>query len=81
MEIVLSLYSQDNTVSALKEKAFSVLLNTQYDRLYWMIRKIVLHDDAQDVLQNTWLKIHKGLPEFKGESKIETWDKPLYRLQ
>lgn len=74
MEIVLSSYSQDNTVSSSKEKAFSALLNTHHDRLYWMIRKIVLvHDDAQDVLQNTWLKIHKGLPGFKGESKIETW--------
>ena len=74
MEFILSSYSQDNTLSASKEKAFSALLNTHHDRLYWMIRKIVLvHDDAQDVLQNTWLKIHKGLPGFKGESKIETW--------
>lgn len=74
MEIVISSYSQDNTVSAIKETDFSLLLNTHHDRLYWMIRKIVLvHDDAQDVLQNTWLKIHKGLPGFKGESKIETW--------
>ncbi len=39
-----------------------------------MIRKIVLvHDDAQDVLQNTWIKIHKVLYGFNGASKIETW--------
>lgn len=74
MEIVLSSYSQDNTVSASIKIDFNALLETHHDRLYWMIRKIVLvHDDAQDVLQNTWLKIHKGLAGFKGESKIETW--------
>ena len=74
MEIVLSSFSQDNTVSTSIETDFNALLDIHHDRLYWMIRKIVLvHDDAQDVLQNTWLKIHKGLPGFKGESKIETW--------
>lgn len=74
MEIVLFSFSQDNTVIKPIEIDFSALLNTHHDRLYWMIRKIVLvHDDAQDVLQNTWLKIYKGLPGFKGESKIETW--------
>lgn len=53
---------------------FNTLLEHHHDRLYWMIRKIVLiHDDAQDVLQNTWIKIHKGLPAFEGKSKIETW--------
>ena len=74
MEIVLSSYGQDNTVSRSININFNALLETHHDRLYWMIRKIVLvHDDAQDVLQNTWLKIHKGLAGFKGESKIETW--------
>ena len=74
MEIVLSSYGQDNTVSRSINNDFNALLETHHDRLYWMIRKIVLvHDDAQDVLQNTWLKIHKGLAGFKGESKIETW--------
>lgn len=50
------------------------MLDQHHDRLYWMIRKIVLiHSDAEDVLQNTWIKIYKGLSNFKGESKIETW--------
>ena len=74
MEIVLSSYGQDNTMSIPITTDFNALLEAHHDRLYWMIRKIVLvHDDAQDVLQNTWLKIHKGLPGFKGESKIDTW--------
>lgn len=43
-----------------------------------MIRKIVItHHDAEDVLQNTWIKIHNGLPGFKGNSKIKTW---MYRI-
>lgn len=57
-----------------KEDHFRNLLEKHHDRLYWMIRKLILlHDDTQDVLQNTWIKIHKGLPSFKGESLIETW--------
>jgi len=74
MEVVLSTFRQDNTVSSFLKIDFNRLLATHHDRLYWMIRKIVLgHQDAQDVLQNTWIKIHMGLPGFKGESKIETW--------
>lgn len=57
-----------------QEVYFKKLLEENHDRLYWMIRKIILvHDDTQDVLQNTWIKIHKGLESFKGESQIETW--------
>ena len=74
MEIVLSSFDQDITVSSTLPLDFNALLEKHHDRLYWMIRKIVVvHDDAQDVLQNTWVKIHKGLPGFKGESKIDTW--------
>lgn len=46
--------------------------------LYWKIRRIVLtHDDADDVLQNTFLKAWKNLPTFEGRSKLSTW---LYRI-
>ena len=46
--------------------------------LYWHIRKIVLnHDDADDVLQNTFVKIFKGIKKFKGDSKLYTW---MYRI-
>jgi RNA polymerase sigma-70 factor (ECF subfamily) len=48
------------------------------ERLYWLIRKIViLHDDADDVLQNVLIKVWKALPAFKGESSVYTW---LYRI-
>ena len=59
-------------------KAFEVLVNTYKERLYWHIRRIVLnHDDADDVLQNTFIKVYKGIGKFKGESKLYSW---LYRI-
>jgi RNA polymerase sigma-70 factor (ECF subfamily) len=57
---------------------FDNLVKEYRERLYWLIRKIVIvHNDADDVLQNTFIKIWKGLPGFKGESGIYTW---LYRI-
>lgn len=48
------------------------------ERLYWHIRKIVLsHDDADDVLQNTFIKVYKNIDSFKGDSKIYSW---MYRI-
>ena len=51
----------------------------QYSQsLYWKIRSIILtHDDADDVLQNTFLKAWKNLPTFEGRSRLSTW---LYRI-
>lgn len=51
----------------------------QYSQpLYWKIRSIVLtHDDADDVLQNTFLKAWKSLPAFQGKARLSTW---LYRI-
>ncbi|MCD6544551.1 MAG: RNA polymerase sigma factor [Flavobacteriaceae bacterium] len=48
------------------------------ERLYWHIRKIVLiHDDADDVLQNTFIKIFNNISKFKGDSKLYSW---MYRI-
>ncbi len=61
-----------------KEYAFNLLLRKYSDRLYWHIRKMVGdHDATNDLLQNTWVKVWKFLPTFKGESSIYTW---LYRI-
>lgn len=61
-----------------QDKAFENLLMQYKQPLYWHIRKIVLnHDDADDVLQNTFVKIYKGIKKFKGESKLYTW---MYRI-
>ena len=56
------------------EKAFHIFVDTYQQRLYWHIRRMVQnHDDANDVLQNTFIKIWRALPKFKAESKIYTW--------
>lgn len=61
-----------------KEIAFRHLISKYKERLYWHIRKIVLnHDDADDVLQNSMIKIWNGLDTFRAESSLFTW---LYRI-
>ncbi|MDG1508732.1 MAG: sigma-70 family RNA polymerase sigma factor [Flavobacteriaceae bacterium] len=61
-----------------KEKAFGVLISRYKERLYWHIRKIVIsHDDADDVLQNTFIKVFRGIDNFKKESKLYSW---MYRI-
>ena len=57
---------------------FSAIVAEYKERLYWHIRKIVIvHEDADDVLQNTFVKAWKGMESFKGEAKLYTW---LYRI-
>ena len=61
-----------------RNSALSHLIAKYQQRLYWHIRKIVIdHDDSDDVLQNTFIKIWKGLENFKGESQLYTW---IYRI-
>jgi RNA polymerase sigma-70 factor (ECF subfamily) len=57
-----------------KETAFKELITLYKERLYWHIRHIVKsHDDADDVLQNTFIKIYKNIQKFKGDSKLYSW--------
>ena len=61
-----------------KEQAFRELITLYKERLYWHIRKIVIsHDDADDVLQNTFIKVFRSIGNFKGESKLYSW---MYRI-
>ena len=63
---------------AAKEAAFRELVSQYKERLYRQIRNMVLnHDDADDVLQNTFIKIFRNIDSFKGESKLHTW---MYRI-
>ena len=60
------------------KKAFGLIVNQYSEPLYWKIRRIVLdHEDANDVLQNTFLKAWNNIGEFRNQSKISTW---LYRI-
>lgn len=57
-----------------QQEAFKLLMSTYQERIYWHIRRIVLrHEDTDDILQNTLIKIWKGLPNFRGNSKLYTW--------
>lgn len=62
----------------LRDRAFKKLLDLYQERLYWHIRKIVItHENSDDVLQNTFLRIYKSLPKFKQNSSLNTW---MYRI-
>lgn len=64
--------------SGTREKAFEELVGTYQQRLYWHIRRMVLdHDDTDDVLQNTFIKVFRNIDSFKGESKLYSW---MYRI-
>ena len=72
-ELLLQLQSNSN-----KDTAFKELVTLYKERLYWHIRNIVKsHDDADDVLQNTFIKVYKNINGFKGDSKLYSW---LYRI-
>lgn len=69
---------QQFAVPELKEKAFTALVHKYQERLYWHIRRLVInHTDADDVLQNMFIKVWNGLANFREESKLYTW---LYRI-
>lgn len=61
-----------------RERAYSQIVKRYQERLYWHIRRMVVHhEDTNDVLQNVFVKVWKGLDNFRGESSLYTW---LYRI-
>jgi len=61
-----------------QDTAFRKLMGLYKERLYWHIRNIVkTHDDTDDVLQNTFVKVYRNIHKFKGDSKLYSW---LYRI-
>lgn len=73
-KLLVSQLKQANT----QEQAFRTLMGLYKERLYWHIRKIVLsHDDADDVLQNTFIKVFKNINSFNEKSKLYSW---MYRI-
>ncbi len=73
-ERIVQLISAPETL----EKGFEQMVHCYSRPLYWKIRGIVLnHEDADDVLQNTWVKVWRNLNTFEGKSKLSTW---LYRV-
>lgn len=61
-----------------KERAFTAIVKKYQEKLYWHVRRLVVdHDDANDVLQNLFIKVWKGLEGFREDSQLYTW---LYRI-
>jgi RNA polymerase sigma-70 factor, ECF subfamily len=64
--------------AAEKDKVFAELLRRHREKIYWLCRKMVhTHEDADDVAQNVFIKVHRSLVGFNGESMFSTW---IYRI-
>jgi RNA polymerase sigma-70 factor (ECF subfamily) len=63
---------------ATREKGFTLLMEKYKERIYWYIRRlVVLHEDAEDVLQETFINAYRYAGSYNGQSKIYTW---LYKI-
>jgi RNA polymerase sigma factor (sigma-70 family) len=61
-----------------RNEAFNLLLKKYQQKLYWHIRRMVIdHDDADDLIQDTFVKIWKNLPGFRSDAQLYTW---MYRI-
>ena len=76
-------YDEENIIERLrgettKRQAFSEVVNHYSRTLYWQVRHIVAnHEDADDVVQNTFLKAWRSIDSFEGGARLSTW---LYRI-
>jgi RNA polymerase sigma-70 factor (ECF subfamily) len=76
-------YTEEELIKCLSNSetqrdAFARVVTELSEKLYWQIRKMVLnHEDANDVLQNTFMKAWMNIDSFRGESKISTW---MYKI-
>lgn len=71
---VLALLQDENT----QRKGFEMVVAQYSEQLYWQIRRMVFsHDDANDLLQNTFIKAWVNIDYFRAEAKLSTW---LYRI-
>jgi len=71
---LLSLFRDPET----KEKAFTDIIKKYQERLYWHVRRMVIdHEDANDVLQNVFIRVWNGLENFREDAQLYTW---LYRI-
>ncbi|MDR1724642.1 MAG: sigma-70 family RNA polymerase sigma factor [Tannerella sp.] len=72
-------YSEEELVERLRDpatqrSAFTQVVSLYSDKLYWQIRKMVMnHDDANDILQDTFMKAWMNIDGFRGDSKLSTW--------
>jgi len=63
---------------ATKEAGYTRIIKKYQEKLYWHVRRMVVdHEDANDVLQNMFIKVWNGLENFREDSQLYTW---LYRI-
>ena len=61
-----------------REKGFTSIIKKYQEKLYWHIRRMVItHEDANDVLQNVFIRVWNGLGNYREDAKLYTW---LYRI-
>ena len=71
---VLKLLQEEST----QRKGFEMIVGQYSEQLYWQIRRMVLsHEDANDLLQNTFIKAWTNIDYFRAEAKLSTW---LYKI-
>jgi len=73
-EEILSKFREDKT----RNEAFNLLLKKYQQKIYWHVRRMVIdHDDADDIVQDVFVKIWKNLPGFRNDAQLYTW---MYRI-
>ena len=79
MSVAMAVYDENLIFTLLasestRAKAFGLIVKSYSEPIYWKIRRIVLdHDDADDVLQNTFMKAWANIDSFHNKSKLSTW--------
>jgi len=75
----MSEFSDENLISLMKDplqkdRGFLQLMEIYKKPLYWHIRRLVVsHEDAEDILQETFINVYRFIDSFKGESRVFTW--------
>ena len=73
-EEILSKFREDAT----RNEAFNLLLKKYQQKIYWHVRRMVIdHDDADDLVQDVFIKVWKNLPGFRNDAQLYTW---MYRI-
>lgn len=81
--VTKSIYNEESIIKQLKDEklkaaAFSIVVSHFSQKIYWLVRRMVTyHDDADDIVQETFIKAWSNIDKFRGDSKISTW---LYRI-
>lgn len=72
--LIIAKFADEKT----REEAFGLLLQKYQQKIYWHVRRMVIdHDDADDVVQDIFIKVWRNLDKFREDSQLYTW---LYRI-